>query len=282
MKVFISWSGDTSRQVALALRDWLPSVLQTVEPYVSSEDIDKGSRWSTHIARELDETSFGILCVTPDNLSAPWLNFEAGALAKSFETGRVTPFLMGVTAADLVGPLGQFQATSAERQDIERLVKSMNSICPDQLAEARVVDAVSVWWPRLEERLIGISSREAPVPTASTRGVKEMVEEILSISRSLQRRSIDGDESAKVEPTASSSTTQITTSISVDYLRGMVRGLILGGAGINGSKVAIRPDAILISVSRKPDDLTLQHLRAIAKVAKRELDLRVESRGQTD
>ena len=82
MKVFISWSGNISLKVALIFRDWLPSVIQSIEPYVSSEDIDKGARWSTDIAKELENSTFGILCVTKENLEAPWLSFEAGALSK--------------------------------------------------------------------------------------------------------------------------------------------------------------------------------------------------------
>ena len=58
MKVFISWSGPTSNRIALAFRDWLPCVLQTVDPYVSSEDIEKGRRWSADIAKELGRTGF--------------------------------------------------------------------------------------------------------------------------------------------------------------------------------------------------------------------------------
>ena len=64
MKIFISWSGDLSHQVAVVLRDWLPSVIQSLEPYVSSEDIDKGARWSTDISKELED-SFLPIRLTP-------------------------------------------------------------------------------------------------------------------------------------------------------------------------------------------------------------------------
>lgn len=83
MKVFISWSGERSKKVALIFHEWLPQVIQSLEPFASSEDIEKGSRWNTDIAQELKESTFGLICVTKDNLSAPWLNFEAGALSKT-------------------------------------------------------------------------------------------------------------------------------------------------------------------------------------------------------
>ena len=82
MKVFLSWSGEKSRAVAEALREWLPKVLQEVEPLMSSEDISAGVRWQYLISEALEGSSVGILCVTRENQSAPWLNFEAGAIAK--------------------------------------------------------------------------------------------------------------------------------------------------------------------------------------------------------
>jgi len=41
---FISWSGDTSRQVAVALRTWLSQVIQAVKSFVSPAGIGAGMR----------------------------------------------------------------------------------------------------------------------------------------------------------------------------------------------------------------------------------------------
>jgi len=71
MKVFISWSGDLSKCLAEVLRQWLPAVIQAVKPYYSPDDITKGARWTTEIAKELEEASLGIICLTQDNLEGP-------------------------------------------------------------------------------------------------------------------------------------------------------------------------------------------------------------------
>lgn len=101
MKVFISWSGTKSQEVAKVLKRWIPCVIQSVEPYFSSADIDKGARWSTDIAKELQDASFGILCVTKDNLSSAWLNFEAGALSKYIDQSKVCPFLIDLKPSEI-------------------------------------------------------------------------------------------------------------------------------------------------------------------------------------
>ena len=82
MKVFISWSGELSRRVAEILRGWLPNVNQKLDTFVSSQDIEMGSRWEEGIAGQLAGTHCGILCLTPQNREKPWVLFEAGALSK--------------------------------------------------------------------------------------------------------------------------------------------------------------------------------------------------------
>jgi hypothetical protein len=41
VEVFISWSGERSKCVAEALRNWIPKIINAVLPWLSSADIDK-------------------------------------------------------------------------------------------------------------------------------------------------------------------------------------------------------------------------------------------------
>jgi len=188
MKVFLSWSGNTSHQVAKRLRDWLPSVIQNIEPYVSSEDIDKGARWSTDIAKELENSTFGILCVTKENMNAPWLNFEAGALSKAMDKAYVTPFLFDVKRSEVNGPVLQFQSTIFEREDIHKMLKTINkALDGNKLPDERLDKTFDVWFPQLESELSNIAPIENPKQPAKTPTREDLMEEILELTRINQK-----------------------------------------------------------------------------------------------
>ncbi|MEM1012206.1 MAG: TIR domain-containing protein [Planctomycetota bacterium] len=195
LKVFLSWSGEESHAVACVFRDWLPSVLQSAKPYVSSQDIDKGARWATDIAGELEEAAFGVIVITPQNLHADWLNFEAGALSRSIDKSRVSPFLFRVKRTDVQGPLLQFQSTLHQKDEVEKLVASINKTLPEEerLDDERLKRGFSVWWPELERELSSVENRfsisEEPRPTSARSSdvesdrVSGMIEEILELVR---------------------------------------------------------------------------------------------------
>ena len=191
MKVFISWSGPVSHKVAVVFRDWLPSVIQSIEPYVSSEDIDKGARWSTDIAGELHASTYGLICLTRDNVLAPWINFEAGALGKSIDKSRVSPFLFRLKRSEVEGPILQFQSTVFERDDVLKLLKSINAACaPDGLEDSRLERSFDVWWPQLEKQLMAVEdiSPEAAeaipdITPPPTDVMARVLEEILELTR---------------------------------------------------------------------------------------------------
>ena len=117
MKIFISWSGNSSRLVAEALNDWLPRVIQAVKPFHSSE-IDKGAKWSNEIDDALEGTHFGIICLTPDNLDSPWIHYEVGALSKETKDSSIWTFLLQLKPSDVRQPLGKFQHTLAQKIDV--------------------------------------------------------------------------------------------------------------------------------------------------------------------
>ena len=192
MKVFISWSGDKSHRVALIFIEWLPSVIQSVEPYVSSEDIDKGARWSTDIAKELENSTFGILCVTRENLEAPWLSFEAGALSKTMDKSFVTPFLFDIKRSEVNGPILQFQSTIFEKEDIKKLLQTLNKACGENGISGAMLDkAFDVWYPTLERELEELHGVEDEDDVEVDAEVEEkhaaIIEEILELSRDNQK-----------------------------------------------------------------------------------------------
>ena len=192
MKVFISWSGTKSHRVAMIFREWLPSVIQSLEPYVSSEDIDKGARWSTDIANELEDSTFGILCVTKDNLEAPWISFEAGALSKTMDKSFVTPFLFDIKRSEVNGPILQFQSTIFEREDIKKLVTTLNKACAENgISDSMLDKAFDVWYPTLEKELNILHDTEEDqceaMPEDTEAHMSSIIEELLELSRDNQK-----------------------------------------------------------------------------------------------
>lgn len=195
MKVFLSWSGETSHKVACQLRDWLPMVMQSAKPYVSSEDIDKGTRWSTDIAKELQESTFGILCITKSNVNAPWINFEAGALSKAMDKSFVSPFLFRMKRSEVQGPLLQFQSTVNEKNDVLKLLTSINSQQSEQerLDEVQLKRSFDVWWPHLQSALESVPAESEHKPSAPTPAPRAdaptqiILEELLDLARSQQK-----------------------------------------------------------------------------------------------
>lgn len=193
MKLFLSWSGEISHKLAVYFREWIPLVLQSVDPYVSSEDIDKGTRWSSDIAQELEESNYGIICVTHQNLKAPWINFEAGALSKALDKANVAPFLFNIKKSEVDGPLVQFQLTVFEKNDFQKLIHSINKASGTSNLTSQKLDKIfDQWWPDLEDNLNKLSiecqisqkeqSKSATKQNYNTLNDK-ILEELLELSR---------------------------------------------------------------------------------------------------
>src|SRR3989304_1637386 len=126
-KVFISWSGDLSRKLGEALYKWLPAALQYIKPYFSPDDIEKGAKWNSEIAAELETSNIGIICLTQDNTEKPWILFESGALSRSLDRARVCTLLFNLEATDVKGRLTIRQTLKVEREYFKRLFATINN-----------------------------------------------------------------------------------------------------------------------------------------------------------
>src|SRR5262245_25187887 len=159
VKVFISWSGQLSKEIAEALYCWLPQTIQSLTPWMSAEDISVGTRWSSTIANELETAHFGVICVTPENVNAPWLQFEAGALSKTLANTFVCPYIFGLHPAELKGPLAQFQAVRADREGTHHLLRALNIAAGENgLSTSQLDQTFKVWWPRLQKGLASVAT----------------------------------------------------------------------------------------------------------------------------
>lgn len=184
VKIFISWSGDRSRELAELLAGWIPNVIQTVECFFSSTGIRAGDRWNEEINSQLEVTDFGILCVTPGNIGAPWLNYEAGALAKRVtEKSRVVPITMGFSPDTLPAPLRQFNGVTDNEAGFKSLI---TSIAETAQSPVNVDEVFSVWWPVVEPKLATLPDpldEAAPPEPPST---DDVLSEVLGIVQGLQ------------------------------------------------------------------------------------------------
>ncbi|HEX8736325.1 MAG TPA: hypothetical protein VF721_13435 [Pyrinomonadaceae bacterium] len=192
MKIFISWSGDRSHAVAKALNDWLPKVIQFVKPFYSPE-IEKGTKGIDEINASLEGTSFGIICLTRENLESKWIHYEAGALAKT-EGARVWTLLLDITHSDVTQPLAQFQHTLAKKDDIFRLLDSINKNLPQSLEPKILIDSFEKWWSDLEDELQKAEKSNERKPKSAgeksenVRPDREILNEILETLRNIQRK----------------------------------------------------------------------------------------------
>jgi hypothetical protein len=187
MKIFISWSGKFSQHTAISLKEWLPLIFPGIETFVSSESVRKGKRWSHVISKELATTNFGIVCLTPDNLEAPWLLFESGALSKSVSESSVFTLLFNeLKPTDVKGPLEEFQHTRFEKEDFYKLVKAVNEVQGSaKHQEKNLLTIFNKMWDDLETEIhLGAKAKDVP---EIERDDKDMLRELLEIARQIAK-----------------------------------------------------------------------------------------------
>ncbi|SLD64557.1 ATP-dependent DNA helicase PcrA [Mycobacteroides abscessus subsp. bolletii] len=192
-KVFISWSGQLSRRIATIWRDLVKETFDTVEPFMSEENIGAGERGLPKISAELAGTSFGVIVVTQENQNSPWLNYEAGALSKNVgdQTVRVAPTLVDFERKnDVTGPIGQFQASLLNREGVEYVLVEIARLA--DVDESAVKKRFAHFWREEYECRFNSAKNLSDSPIAAKakrRSSDDVLDEILTTVRDLARTS---------------------------------------------------------------------------------------------
>ncbi|MFP3423558.1 hypothetical protein [Pseudoalteromonas sp. SIMBA_162] len=181
MKTFFSWSGKKSHAMAMAFSDWLPCVIQAVDPWVSSEDIDRGSIWLNEIFEQLKDTNFGLVFVTKENQDKPWLLFESGALSKGLTENRVCTVLIDLQVRDIDSgsPIKHLNHTALEKSEVFKLLKTINKhLEQGKVQENRLETSFDALWPSLETKIQDVLDSQ-PVDDEPARDDKDVLNDIL-------------------------------------------------------------------------------------------------------
>ncbi len=189
MKVFISWSGERSKQVAELLDIWIQCVIQAVTPWMSSKDIDRGALWFSEINNQLSNTCVGIICLTKQNKNKPWILFESGALAKGISSNRVCTFLIDLKPTDIENPLAQFNHSLPTKESVWDLVRTINLTLKENALKESILEKVfNTYWPQFETNFNDIIKTTPEVEVTETRSENEILLEVLSSIRMIDRR----------------------------------------------------------------------------------------------
>jgi TIR domain len=159
VRVFMSWSGDTSLLVAKAVCEGIELLSDRLEPWLS-EDLEPGEEWASTLIPQIRKARLAVLCLTRHNVGAAWIAFETGAYYSSRAGQVVVPLLFGIAPADVEFPLGLFQGVTADANGLKRLFTRAGDLVGLEAAatEKRFESQI---WPRLDGQLATIRDTAA-------------------------------------------------------------------------------------------------------------------------
>lgn len=188
MNVFISWSGELSQKVGKILNQWIPNVLPEVEIRFSPDSINKGDVWFNDINFQLSETGFGILVLTKQNITSPWIHYEAGILSKGLSWHCVCPFLVNLKTTDLKPPLSNFNCALHGKDEILNLIKSIHSHMDSVFKWDQIERLFQHLWIDFDNEFSSALKNYSPEEPSPKRSTTDMVIETLELVRSIQRQ----------------------------------------------------------------------------------------------
>lgn len=155
MKVFLNWSGEESRRIAGLLRDWLPEILDAVEPWLAADTFGRSNHWLEVNAGPFTKAGMIVACVTPANSGENWKSLDPSDFELSIaETPpQLVLLLGGVDVSSLQRVPAGASVITADRQGIQLLVEKLNGLADRPMDYTILGRRIDAMWPRLERSL---------------------------------------------------------------------------------------------------------------------------------
>lgn len=247
MKIFISWSGETSEKIAGLIKEFIPKVIQSAKPYYTPDDVEKGVKWEAEISQHLEKCEIGLICLTKNNMNKPWILFEAGALSNRLEKAKVCPILFGVKKTEITGPLSTFQMTDFSKEDFFKLIQSINTSLDEPVEEKNIEAIFNAFFTELENKVNTILEEDnltANKSKKSTRADRDILEEILLLVRRQERRIVSLEADRMTENIMPFGIKEV---LSNDYKKGETVYSEKFGLG---KVINVKPDFLMIEFER--------------------------------
>ncbi|WP_100483141.1 toll/interleukin-1 receptor domain-containing protein [Mycobacteroides abscessus] len=241
-QVFISWSGDRSREIGLIWKSLIEDTFDSVNAFVSHRDITPGERGLTVIKARLDETSVGIPIVTADNVDSQWINFESGALSKEVPDApvRVMPCLVDYKdPSELTGPLTQFQAKLLNQDGVEAILSTIAQA--NSIEWQRKKAGFEARWPQFDEQFAKYREPSKDEKASGERSQKDMLAEIVNNTRELRKTLSNRRFSPLIGENVDALSRAVSTRL--DMVRGEVQDYSIAQRGRFRANVVVDSDS---------------------------------------
>lgn len=145
--------------------------------------------WVKELNSRLANSNAGIIFLTPENQNEPWIQFEAGALAKGFSENRVFVLLIGLENSHVEGPLSNFNLSKSDEIGIKKLVFDLNNLLGENRIDTEILSKVfEKNYPDLQQNINEVLTQKISNKEPEKRSEDDIQSEMLGILRSLSTR----------------------------------------------------------------------------------------------
>ena len=170
MKVYIGWSGETSKEIASILESWLPLMNPHIEAF-SIVDVPTGAAWRYTFFKNLLVCDCAIFCFAQDNINSPWLLYEAGVVSGAEK--QIIPLLFDVPSSHLPDPLRFFQPIPFTKDRIWQMALTLNDLCgQDAFSFQELAMKFDELYPTVEKMVEQVRDSRKKQPEQGTEDLK--------------------------------------------------------------------------------------------------------------